>query len=374
MTNAELLAALARECPNGVSFDPMALRLLRQKIQFENWQIKELKTKMFQLGNGLWFSPEMISDNESLNKLVLQVAKWLVEHRCFSVKRLFDDFCTDLFNISTPEDCAKFLRHLGFFTAEWGKVGHFCFLPPRLEEGLLAVSHAVTRRLEEGNGALTFHEIEQGMPYLTAEALEGIRAQFLPDVHSAEVGGIACWCSTEAIHLPEDFGEKVTTAVDTLVELNEKVSVAKLEFALNLFYRTHFREEYALRDNDTFVRVCDKHYQGENDVFPSVKKSRGKTNNLSAPRRRVRSPNTRFSNLGVPVGSKLVFTKDSHITCTVLDEVNQVEYDGKAWSISTLAIHLLGVSSGNGFCHFSYAGEVLWDRRLRLERAGKQEK
>jgi hypothetical protein len=75
----------------------------------------------------------------------------------------------------------------------------------------------------------------------------------------------------------------------------------------------------------------------------------------------------------VPIGAELVFTKDSHITCTVLDDSNQVGYDGKAWSISALVTHLLGVSSANGFCYFSYEGEVLWDRRLRLERADTED-
>ena len=93
---------------------------------------------------------------------------------------------------------------------------------------------------------------------------------------------------------------------------------------------------------------------------------------MSVPGRRVRSPNTRFRNLGVPIGAKLVFAKDSRITCTVLDDSNQVEYDGKAWAISALANHLLGCNV-NGFGYFNYEGETLWDRRLRLEREGKQE-
>lgn len=91
------------------------------------------------------------------------------------------------------------------------------------------------------------------------------------------------------------------------------------------------------------------------------------------PGRRVRSPNTHFRNLGVPIGAELIFTTDSHVTCTVLNDFNQVDYAGKAWAISALAIHLLGVSSANGFWHFSYEGEILWDRRLRLEREGKQD-
>jgi hypothetical protein len=371
MTTVELLAVLARECPNGVSFDPMAVRLLRQKVPFEDWQIEDLKAAMFQLGSGLWFSREMISDDESRLAFEGQVMEWLMEHGCFSVERLFKDFCGVFRHIATPDDCAAFLRHLGFTIAVWGKRSHFCSLPPpNLDDSLAAISETIAGWLEEADGTLTFHEMEQAMPHLTAEALESIRMQFLPDVHVAEVGGEPCWCSTEAIHLPEEFSEKLATAVDTLVALEERVSVANLEFALNLLYRIRFREEYALTDNDTFMRVCAKHYQGGNDVFLNTRKPRVRANDLSVPDRRVRSPNTRFRNLGVPVGAELVFTKDS-LSCVVLDDFNQVEYDGKAWAISTLAMHLLGASSANGFCHFSYEGETLWERRLRLEREDK---
>lgn len=374
MTTGELLAALARECPNGVSFDPMAVRLLRQKVPFKDWQIGDLKAAMFQLGSGLWFSREMISDDESQLAFEGQAMEWLIGHGCFSVERLFEDFCGVLRHIDTPEVCAAFLRQLGFKVAAWGKGGHFCFLPPpNLDDSLAAISETIAGWLEEADGTLTLDEIELAMPYLTAEALESIRAQLLSGVYVAEIGRVHCWCSTEAIPLPEDFSEKLTTVVDALVALEEKVTAAKLEFALNLFYRTRLREEYALLDNNTFMRVCAKHYQGGNDVFPNTKKPRVRANNLSMPGRRVRKPNTHFSNLGVPVGAELVFTKDRHISCVVLDDINQVEYDGKAWAVSTLAIHLLDVSSANGFCHFSYEGETLWERRLRLERAGKQD-
>ncbi len=370
MTTAELLAALARECPNGVSFDPMAVRLLRQKIPFKDWQIEELKAAMFQLGSGLWFSREMISDDESRLAVEKQAWEWLDEYDCFSVERLFENFSGVLRHIATPEVCAAFLQYLGFKVATWGNRGYFCFLLlPNLDVYLGGISKAIAGWLEEADGTLTFHEIEEAMPHLSAEALEGIRAQFLPEVHVAEVGEVPCWCSTEAIHLPEDFSEILTAAVDTLVKLEERVSVANLEFALNLLYRFRFRKEYALPDNDTFMRVCAKYYQGGKNVFPNMKKSRERANDLSVPGKRVRSPNTRFRILDVPNGAELAFTRGSHITCTVLDDSNQVKYDCKAWSISALVAHLLGVPSVNGFCYFSYEGEVLWDRRLRLEQA-----
>jgi hypothetical protein len=374
MTIVELLAALARECPNGVSFDPMAVRLLRQKAPFEDWQIEDLKAAMFQLGSGLWFSREMISDDESRLAFDGQATEWLMGYGCFSVERLFRDFCGVCCHIATSEDCAAFLRHFGFTVAVWGKGGYFCSQPPPTQDdSLVAISETIAGWLEEADGTLTFHEMEQAMPHLTAEALESIRVHFLPEVHEAEVGGVPCWCSTEAIPLPEDFSEKLTTAVDTLVALEERMSVANIEFALNLFYRIRFRKEYALPDNITFMRVCAKHYQGGNNVFPNTKKPRAKANDRSVPGKRVRSPNTRFRNLDVPIGTELVFTKDSQITCTVLNDSNQVEYGGKAWTISALATHLLDVSTVNGFCYFIYVGETLWERRLRLEREGKQD-
>ena len=114
-----------------------------------------------------------------------------------------------------------------------------------LEGGAGEFAETIAERLEEAGGTLTLNEIEEAMPHLTAEALESIRVQFLPDVHRAEIGGVPCWRSAEAIPLPEDFAEKLTTAVDTLVALEEKVSAANLEFALNLFYRIRFREEYS---------------------------------------------------------------------------------------------------------------------------------
>ena len=371
----ELLAALARECPNGVSFDPMAVRLLRQKVPFEDWQIEDLKAAMFQLGNGLWFSREIILDDEPRLAFEGQAMEWVMEHDCFSVERLYNDFCNVLYHITTPEDCAAFLRHLGYTVAAWGKGGHFCYLPSiaNLDDSLAAISETIAGWLEEADGTLTFNEIEQAMPHLTAEALESIRVQFLSEVHATEIGGVPCWCSTEAIPLPEDFSEKLTSAADTLVVLEERVSVANIEFALNLLYRIRFREEYALSDNDTFLRVCAKHYQGGNNVFPNTKKPRAKAHDWSVPGSRVRSPNTRFRSLCVPIGAELVFTKDSNITCNVLDDANQVEYGGKAWTISRLVMHLLGWSAANGFSYFSYEGEILWDRRLRLEREGKQD-
>ena len=297
MTTAELLKAIARQCPNGVSFDPMAVRLLRQKVPLEDSQIEGVKAQMFQMGNGLCFSREMISDETTQLALRAKANAWLMEEGCFSVERLFEVFCGVLRHVVTPEYFEAFLRHLGFTVGAWRKSGFFCFqTPPSLDERLEEISKTIGELLEEADGTLALSDIEELMPHLTAVALDGMRRQFLPDVHPAEIGGVPCWRSAEAIPLPEDFAEKLTTAVDTLVALGEKVSTANLDFALNLFYCIHFREAYGLPDNGAFMRVCAKHYQGGNDVFPTAKKPRVRADDLSVPGRRVRSPNTRFRN------------------------------------------------------------------------------
>ncbi len=374
ITTAKLLKVLTRECPNGVSFAPMALRLLKQKVPLKDSHIEGLKAQMFQVEDGLWFSIDMISDKKTHLLLVEKATEWLVKYDCFSIERLLEDFYGILRHVATPESFVAFLQHLGFTASTWRKSGFFCFQPPlSLDERLTQTAKTIGVLIEEAGGTLALNEIEETMPYLSAKALEGIRAQFLPEVHRLEVGGVLCWRSAEAIPLPEDFAEKLTTAVDTLVALDEKVSVARLEFALNLFYCIRFREEYALPDNGSFMCVCAKHYQGGHDVFPNTKKPCVEANDSAVSGRRVRSPNTRFRALGVSIGAKLVFTKDSHITCTVLDDSNRVKYDGKVWTISALAKHLLDVPTANGFAHFSCEGETLWDRRLRLEREGNQD-
>lgn len=373
MTTTELLTALAQECPNGVSFDPLAVRLLRQKVPLEDSQIEDLKNAMFQVESGIWLSLEMVLDDNNLFLLKEQSGAWLREHGYFSVQRLFDNFRCSLPHIATSEACAALLRHLEFQVVKWESARYFCTLPTlNLDDALMAVAETIAEMIDEAGGTLILHKIEQEIPHLTADDLERIRLRFLPEIHRTEIGGVPCWRSYEAIMLPEDFPEKLTTIVDTLSIINEKISIAKLEFALNLFYRTRFREEYALMDNYTFFSICTKYYQGETNIFQNTKKFRVNCNGVTVSCCRVRSQNTRFSNLGVPIGAKLIFIKDNKSTCTVLDDINQVEHDGNAWSISSLARHLLGGSPANGFCFFSYEGEVLWDRRLRLEQEGKQ--
>lgn len=369
MTTSECLAVLAKEYPNGVSFAPMAVRLLRHKVPFEDCQIEKLKSAMFQLGDDRWFSSAMIVDEESLLAIKGHARGWLKEYGCFSVERLLEKYRGVLRHVTTSETCAAFLGHLGFETESW-QGGCFCVESPSTIDACFAgIAKSLTQLLEQADGMLACYEIAEAMPHLTAEVLESVRLSFLPAVFFADVGEDCCWCSTESIVLPEDFSEKITEAIDTIVSLEKNITPSRLEFALSILYKTNFCREHGLHDKDILMRLCVKHYRGENGVFKNIMPSDVNGEEAGKKKKRTRSPNTRFGSLGVPVGSELFFNKNDQISCIVLDDVNQVEYEGKAWAISSLAIHLLGVQSANGYCYFVYEGETLWERRLRLEKA-----
>jgi hypothetical protein len=65
-----------------------------------------------------------------------------------------------------------------------------------------------------------------------------------------------------------------------------------------------------------------------------------------------------FAALGVPIGATLVFKKDPAIVVKTLDDKNKVEYQGKPYSISTLAKQLVG-SPVSGYLYFKYEGKAL---------------
>jgi len=88
-------------------------------------------------------------------------------------------------------------------------------------------------------------------------------------------------------------------------------------------------------------------------------------------------PHFSFKLLGIPVGTELSYIRDDSVTCVVADTANHVSYNGELTTLSALAAQLLGHGgpySIQGTLYFVYDGEVLSDRRNRLEsEAGGEE-
>ena len=87
--------------------------------------------------------------------------------------------------------------------------------------------------------------------------------------------------------------------------------------------------------------------------------------------------NFTFSSVNIPVGAEITFTRDDTKKAKVISD-KRVEFEGEEYSLSNLAQKLfeeLGYhwKSVQGPAYFEYNGEILADRRSRLEEEKESE-
>ena len=76
----------------------------------------------------------------------------------------------------------------------------------------------------------------------------------------------------------------------------------------------------------------------------------------------------RFSDVGIPAGSRIQYIEDPSIEPEVIDD-RHISYDGQTTSLSALAQSLKGFKHPvQGTVYFSFQGEILDDRRKRMEK------
>ncbi len=74
-----------------------------------------------------------------------------------------------------------------------------------------------------------------------------------------------------------------------------------------------------------------------------------------------------FENYGIPIGSKLTFTRDPNVVAQVVEN-DKIMIDGKNDSLSGFAMELLGYKRRpQGTLYFKFEDEILDERRRRLE-------
>ena len=90
--------------------------------------------------------------------------------------------------------------------------------------------------------------------------------------------------------------------------------------------------------------------------------------------RRTKRANNSFKRLHISIGEEIAFLYDDAIVAKVLDEKNQIEYDGVSYSVTGLAIKILSEKYGwadnihvNGWKYFTKDGITLSDMRSNIE-------
>lgn len=118
-------------------------------------------------------------------------------------------------------------------------------------------------------------------------------------------------------------------------------------------------ELFAL-DKDVAKQMLES-FDGE-QIYPEVQQSKTVISETNSEKK----CRLTFEMLGIPVGSELVYIKDSNIKVRTVDLGSTVEYQGHNYKMSALVKHLMGYGSWQGSMFFTYQGEKLTDMRNRL--------
>ncbi|MFI3165301.1 MAG: GIY-YIG nuclease family protein [Bacillota bacterium] len=183
-------------------------------------------------------------------------------------------------------------------------------------------------------------------------------------------------------NIPLSFRCYATYEVDNAVAVEQSIHriIDKIDGTL------HAREQLIngkIREREFFKITPDTAF----GVFKEIAKLRGDENclNLSAPTEdesieeeiaesKTKKSNNSFALLKITVGEYVSFLTDDSIKAKVVNDKNQLEYNGEEYSVSALATKLLRETQGwgntstvNGFRYFTKDGVTLSDLRDKIE-------
>ena len=104
----QLRQRLLAAYPDGLSFAPMALRLLRNNFpELDDATVASLKEEMVE-DDQCWFFPEQIADAETLKEISQQAEAWLDAYSFFASGALYSRFKTRLRHCGRDGQFEKF--------------------------------------------------------------------------------------------------------------------------------------------------------------------------------------------------------------------------------------------------------------------------
>ena len=272
MTLNELQRALIQEYPDGVSFGHLALRLLQRKLpEATDALLEQLKAGMFRRPDEVWLFMQHVMDDEVLAEFAKFADTRSREAGYLTLHALRLRFEGRLRLLHTPADYEAFFAYF-FRNPSWRlsqEVGVHALQRPHAEplQALLERDAArVSAMVEAAGGALRNSDALAELPHLDGESLAVVMKKFAPDIHEVDLDGEQGWQRVDAIHLPDDFSDKLTRILERMLELDFKATLDSVNFALSMEYGVHFRKEHALEDDVLFRRVVEKHYKGAEKI------------------------------------------------------------------------------------------------------------
>ncbi|MBC3831734.1 GIY-YIG nuclease family protein [Undibacterium amnicola] len=147
-------------------------------------------------------------------------------------------------------------------------------------------------------------------------------------------------------------------------------------FEIERILHTLFAEQ-RIRPNREFFRLSPEkvvtalRLTPHQDVTPRIGIFEDAEEQRAVTETRARRDRINLRAINVPVGAELVFSRDTDIKCTVLNET-QIDYQGTVTSLSRSALNILqakgySIGSVSGSVFWMYEGETLDERRQRIE-------
>lgn len=133
--------------------------------------------------------------------------------------------------------------------------------------------------------------------------------------------------------------------------------------------KTRIREFFAMTPEAAYdLLEAIAKISGTESNLRRWKKTKGETEDeKEAKAISKQRPPFKFSMVGIKVGERVAYVKDSKVLATVIDD-RHVEYNGETMSLTALAKHLQGNDRAiQGPAYFTYKGEKLSEMRNRLE-------
>ncbi|GHT10648.1 hypothetical protein FACS1894170_03080 [Planctomycetales bacterium] len=259
--------------PNGFTFEPMAIRLLEEKAGIGKWDdetIDNLKAQAVRRQDGIYVFSEQIADEKTRREIVNTAEEWIATFGCFSLNTLQQRFQLKIQNLSDNIlDFERFLDRLQEYEAykhTWHNQNKSVARFTRaigvakdvaLERIVSQIENVINVQLHA-----TEYDIIEKIPALDTNLLSTIVKDRLPLVMKTESDGLV-WYLKQEMSIPDDFGDKITEAIEQLEAVNVPVSEEALHVVLSLAYQANFNTTYQITDKKTFRNLVEQHYKGE---------------------------------------------------------------------------------------------------------------
>ena len=271
---------ILREYPNGTVLNNATVALIEKDIgeRLDANYIDRVKRDMFLCGDGTRLYPEMIMDADTLTKMRKMASALLADHGMFAYEVLLSAFAGSIRNIDERRDFVRFLKRFilegmeltpcydVYEGLEWtmcfvdrtGKISNDSF---RLHKD--DIKMRVRNVLLERGDAVSVHEIQAQLPYLSVEVIADVGKNLIPDAVVFDVDGVRHIKLLEAFYLPDDFATALSSFVEETEARMSVVSVKLLGEAFDNLFGDGFRVNYGLEDDFVFKQVVSKSFVGK---------------------------------------------------------------------------------------------------------------